>query len=150
MRYLLLPITFSVAFLLLPALSSSAERSDIAGVWRLDTANEPTLEGRMVISGRLTVEYSHKMIEMSESMTFPDGDRSEEKNWKVDSHYHPVLGDGSGQVLARWDGLALTADHENAGAHETIRLALSPDGRHLTETIQRADGSTRVLHWNRI
>jgi hypothetical protein len=149
MRYLLATITLSAACLFqLPTLSS-AERAEIAGIWRLDTANAPTFEGKMVTSGRLTVQYHHKMIEMSESMTFSDGDRSVEKNWKVDSHYHPVLGDGSGQVLAKWEGLTLVADHESGGAHENIRLMISPDGQSLTETIQRPDGSSRVMIWKR-
>jgi hypothetical protein len=149
MRYLLLPLTLTGLCLFQPPTLTSAERGDIAGVWRLDTANSPTYEGKTVTSGKLTVQYRHKMVQMSEAMTFPDGDRSTDKNWKVDSRYHPVLGDGSGQVQAKWEGLTLVADHEDAGTHETARLTLSPDGRSLTETIQQADGSSRVLVWKR-
>jgi hypothetical protein len=149
MRYLLATAALSVLCLFQPPTLSSAERSDIAGVWRLDTANAPTFEGKMVTSGRLTVQYSHKMLQMSESMTFPDGDRSVDKNWKVDSHYHPVLGDGSGQVLTKWEGLTLVADHETGGAHVSVRLTLSPDGHSLTETTQRPDGSSSVFTWKR-
>ena len=149
MRYLLASLTLSAACLFQPPSLVSAERSDIAGIWRLDTANAPTFDGKMVTSGRLTVQYHHKIVQLAESLTFPDGDRSVDKNWKVDSHYHPVLGDGSGQTLAKWEGLTLLADHENGGAHENVRLTLSPDGHSLTETTQRPDGSSNVFTWKR-
>lgn len=149
MRFLLATITLTAACLFQAPTLGSAERSDIAGVWHLDTANATTFDGRTVTSGRLTVQYHHKMVQISESLTFPDGDRSVDKNWKVDSHYHPVLGDGSGQTLAKWEGLTLVADHETGGAHENIRLTLSPDGQSLTATTQRPDGSSRVLIWKR-
>ncbi len=149
MRYFLATISLSTLCLFQPPTLSSAERSDIAGVWRLDTSNAATFGGKIVTSGRLTVQYSHKMVEMSESLTFPDGDRSVDKTWKVDSHYHPVLGDGSGQTLAKWERLTLVADHESGGAHENIRLTLSPDGQSLTETTQRPDGSSSVFIWKR-
>jgi len=149
MRYLLASISLSAACLFQPPTLSSAERSEIAGVWRLDTSSAPTFDGKTVTSGRLTVQSHHTMVQMSESLTFPGGDRSVDKNWKVDSHYHPVLGDGSGQTLARWEGLTLVVDHENGGAHENVRLTLSPDGHSLTETTQRPDGSSSVFTWKR-
>src|SRR5271170_7884028 len=147
MRYLLASLTLSAACLFQPLSLSSAERSDIAGIWRLDTANAPTFDGKMVTSGRLNVQYHHKIVQMSESLTFPDGDRSVDKNWKLDSHYHPVLGDGSGQTQAKWEGLTLVADHESGGSHENTRLTLSADGHSLTETTQRPDGSSSVFTW---
>lgn len=149
MRYLLLPVTLSAAFLCLPPAASCAEHSAIAGVWRLDTASAPPIDGKQITSGTLTIEYHHKMIQMSEALTFPGGDRSLSQNWKIDSHYHPVLGDGSGQVLAKWEGLTLTADHENSGTHENYRLSLSEDGQVLTETIRHTDGSSAILTWRR-
>lgn len=132
-----------------PAPMAAADHTDIAGVWRLATAGTAPVEGRPVTAGRLTIQYRHKNIELSESLTFPDGDRSVERNWKIDSHYHPVVGDGSGQVLAKWEGLTLVADHENNGSHENFRLQLSPDGHVLTETIRRPDGTSRILVWRR-
>jgi hypothetical protein len=149
MRFVLLPFALAPAFLCPPHTLFSAERSDIAGVWRLDTGNAPLIDGKQIDSARLTIQYDHKNIDMSESMTFSNGDRTVERNWKVDSRYHPVLGGGSGQVLAKWDGLTLTADHEMSGGHEIYRLALSPDAQVLTETIRMRDGSSRVLIWKR-
>jgi hypothetical protein len=148
MRFFLLPFTLAIAFFSLPPLFS-AERSDIAGVWRLDAGSAPLIDGKQIVSAMLTIQYNHKNIEMSESLTFSNGDRTVERNWRIDSHYHPVLGSGSGQVLAKWEGLTLTADHEMDGGHEIYRLALSPDARVLTETIRMRDGSSRVLIWKR-
>jgi hypothetical protein len=148
MRFLLLPFTLVTTLLCLPPLFS-AERSDIAGVWQLDAGSAPLIDGKQITSGMLTIQYDHKNIEMSESMVFSNGDRTADRNWKIDNHYHPVLGSGSGQVLAKWEGLTLTADHEMDGRHEIYRLALSPDARVLTETIRRPDGSSHVLIWKR-
>ena len=149
MRYFFLPYALSAVLVCLAPPLKSAERADIAGTWRLDAASAPAIDSKPVTSGHLTVQYRHKTIEMSESLLFPNGDRSTTRNWKIDSHYHPVLGDESGQVLAKWEGLTLTADHENAGRHENYRLSLSPDGQVLTEMISRADGSRQVFIWRR-
>jgi hypothetical protein len=149
MRYLLLSFAFWAVVLCLPSALFSADHNNIAGVWRLDTSNNPSVDGRPVTSGTLMVTYQKKMLDTSETFNFPDGERNLSRNWKVDHHYHPVLGDGSGQVLAKWEGSTLTADHETGGAHESFRLSLSPDGRTLTETILRPDGSSAMYLWRR-
>jgi len=149
MRRLLIPFTLAVALFCASPLLKSSEHKTIAGNWVLDTSSAPQINGRQVTAGILTINYTHKNIEMSETLTFPDGDHSMDRNWKIDNHFHPVLGAGEGQTSAKWDRMTLTADHEENGAHEMTRLSLSPDRQILTQTTRRLDGSTLILVWKR-
>src|SRR5262249_7617593 len=87
---------FLFSFVLCAALLAGSSHKDITGVWQLDTANSPTISGRSIVSGTLTVVYHQNMIDTSEKFNFGDGDRNIQRNWKVDHRYHPVLGDGGG------------------------------------------------------
>jgi hypothetical protein len=149
MRNLLPSLALGVVLIWAPASLTAASHEDLSGVWRLDTANSVVVSGRAVVSGTLMVAYRQKAIDTSETLNFADGERTLQRNWKVDNRYHPVLGDGSGQVLAKWEGRTLVADHEDGGRHEIFRLTLSPDDRSLTETVLRPDGSSSTFVWRR-
>ena len=149
MRYLVLPL-LTASFL---CLAPGAEHTNFVGNWQLDTASSPSLDGRPVSSGTLTIDYRHKMVHLSETFNFSDGgNKAVSMEWKLDHKYHPVTGSGSGEFLAKWEGpTVLAAEHEMAGGHENVRLTLSTDGRTLTETIHRtgSGGPDRVLVWKR-
>ena len=149
MRYIVLPLLI-VSFL---CLATGAEHTNFVGNWRLDTASTPSIDGKQVTSATLTIDYRQKMIHLSKTFNFPDGNKAVAEEWKLDHKYHPVTGAGAGEFLAKWEGHSvLVAEHEMQGGHEDIRLTLSPDGSTLTETIH-GDGSTgnfnRTLIWKR-
>ena len=145
MRYFVLPV-LTASFL---CLASAADHTNFVGNWQLDTASSPSLDGRPVSSGTLTIDYRHKMVHLSEAFNFSDGgSKAVSMEWRLDHKYHPVTGSGSGEYLAKWEGATvLAAEHEMPEGHENIRLTLSMDGRTLTETIHRTGsaGPDRVL-----
>ena len=149
MRYLVLPLLTASFLCLAPA----AEHTNFVGNWQLDTASSPSLDGRPVNSGTLTLDYHHKMVQLSETFNFSDGgNKAVSMELKLDHKYHPVTGSGSGEYLAKWEGqTVLAAEHEMQGGHENVRLTLSTDSRTLTETIHRTGsaGPDRVLVWKR-
>jgi hypothetical protein len=149
MRYLILPL-LTASFL---SFASAAEHTNFVGAWQLDTASSPMVDEKQATSGTLTIDYSHKMIHLSKTFTFADGNKTVAEEWKLDHKYHPVTGAGTGEFLANWESHSvLTAEHEMEGGHENIRLTLSPDLRTLTETIHRtgSSGTTdRALIWKR-
>lgn len=149
MRKLLIPFTAAVALFFAPLSLKSSEHHTIAGMWVLDTASAPQISGQHVTAGTLNINYTHKNISMAETFTYPHGDKTVTENWKIDHRYHPVLGQGAGQTEAAWHHMTLTAEHEENGAHRTIRLAMSPDHNTLTETTRKYDGSTQILVWKR-
>ena len=152
MRYILPGF---VAFLLCLAPNLPGAHHDaFVGTWQLDTANSPTIDGKQVTSATLNVEYRHKMIHLTKSINFTNGDKTVAEEWKLDHRYHPVTGAGTGEFLAKWHGpTTLTAEHEMEGGHENISLLLSPDGRTLTETVHHIGSSgdyDRMLVWKRL
>jgi hypothetical protein len=151
MRYIL--PGFAVLLLCLAPNLPGAHHDAFVGSWQLDTANTPAIDGKQVTSAALNVEYQHKMIHLSKSINFTNGDKTVVEEWKLDHRYHPVTSGGTGEFLAKWQGpTALTAEHEMDGSHENISLVLSPDGRTLTETVHRTGSSgdyNRTLVWKR-
>jgi len=151
MRYIL-PVLAASLLCLAPNLCASSHDAFV-GSWQLDTANSPTIDGKQVKSATLDVEYEHKMIHLSKSFSFTNGDKTVAEEWKLDHRYHPVTGSGTGEFLAKWNGpTGLAAEHEMEGGHEDINLLLSPDGRTLTETVHHTGSSgdyDRVLVWKR-
>jgi hypothetical protein len=149
MRYLVLPLLTASFLCLAPA----AEHTNFVGNWQLDTASSPSVDGKQVTSGTLTIDYRHKMIHLAKTFNFADGNKSVAEEWKMDHKYHPVTSGGSGEFLAKWEShTVLAAEHEMQGAHENIRLTLAPDGRTLTETIHgtgSSGASDRALVWKR-
>ena len=150
MRYLILPL-LTASFL---CLAPGAEHTNFVGNWQLDTASTPSIDGKQVTSATLTIDYRQKMIHLSKTFNFADGNKAVAEEWKLDHKYHPVTGAGTGEFLAKWEGhTVLAAEHEMQGGHENIRLTLSPDGRTLTETIHRtgsSGSSDTALVWNRL
>lgn len=151
MRYLILPLLTASFVCLAPA----AEHTNFVGNWQLDTAASlPSIDGKRVTSGTLSIDYRHKMIHLSKTFNFADGNKSVAEEWKLDHKYHPVTGAGSGEFFAKWEGhTVLAAEHEMPGGHENIRLTLSPDLRTLTETIHStgsSGNSDRALVWKRL
>jgi hypothetical protein len=151
MRYILSALV--VSLLCLTPNLRGANHDGFVGVWQLDTANTPVIEEKQVTSATLTIDYRHKMIHLSKSINFTNGDKNVAEEWKLDHRYHPVTGAGTGEFLAKWQGpTTLTAEHEMEGGHENISLVLSPDGRTLTETVHRTGNSgdyNRTLVWTR-
>jgi hypothetical protein len=151
MRYILPVLAISLLWLA-PNLPG-ANHDGFVGTWQLDTTNSPTIDGKQVTSGSMTIDYRHKMIHLSKSINFANGDKNVAEEWKLDHRYHPVTGAGTGEFLAKWHGTTtLTAEHEMEGGHENISLQLSPDGRTLTETVHHMGSSgdyDRMLVWKR-
>ena len=149
MRYLILPLLTASFLCLAPA----AEHTNFVGAWQLDTANTPAIDGRAVTSGSMTIDYQHKMIHLTKTFNFADGNKSVAEEWKLDHRYHPVTSGGTGEFLAKWEGHGvLAAEHEMPSGHENIRLTLSPDLRTLTETVHStgsSGSSDRALVWKR-
>jgi hypothetical protein len=149
MRYLILPLLTASFLRLAPA----AEHTNFVGAWQLDTASTPTIDGRQVTSGSMTIDYQHKTIHLSKTINFADGNKTVAEEWKLDHKYHPVTSGGAGEFMAKWEGHSvLAAEHEMAGGHENIRLTLSPDLRTLTETVHgtgSSGASDRSLVWKR-
>ena len=87
-------------------LAPGAEHTNFVGNWQLDTASSPSLDGRPASSGTLTIDYRHKMVHLSETFNFADGgNKAVSMEWKLDHKYHPVTGSGSGEYMAKWEGL---------------------------------------------
>jgi len=141
MRYVLLSLA-AVLFLGLATNLPGADHTPFLGSWQLDTANQPMLEGRPVTSATLTIQYHHKTMVLSQSANYAGGEKTVTMDWKLDHNYHPMTGAGTGEYKAKWEGAAiLAAEHEMEGGHESIRLALSPDGRTMTETTHHVGAS---------
>jgi hypothetical protein len=149
MRYLVFPLLI-VSFV---CLATGAEHTNFVGNWRLDTASTPSIDGKQITSATLTIDYRQKMIHLSKTFNFADGNKAVAEEWKMDHKYHPVTSGGTGEFLAKWEGHSvLAAEHEMEGGHENIRLTLSPDLRTLTETIHStgsSGASDRALVWKR-
>src|ERR1035438_9727016 len=98
----------AVVVLFLTANARSANHSQLMGIWRIDTAASPMVDGKLVKSGTLTLEYHHKLIYVAELTTFENGNRSVEMECDVDGHEHPLSGTAH-YVRAKWDGSTLLA-----------------------------------------
>ena len=148
MRRFFLP---AVVILFLAANARSADHSRLIGVWRIDTADSPMVDGKVVTSGTLTIDYHHKLIYVGETTKFENGDRAVEMECDVDGHEHPLSGTAH-YVRAKWDGSTLLATGAVDGGEGSIRLALSPDGHTLTEIVRHTDHAgqfDRTLVWKR-
>ena len=74
MRYILPVLAVSLLYLT-PNLHGS-NHDGFVGSWQLDTANSPTIDGKQVTSATLTIDYRHKMIHLSKSINFTNGDKN--------------------------------------------------------------------------
>src|ERR1700736_1918411 len=99
MRYIL-PV-LAVSLLWLAPNLPGAKHDGFVGTWQLDTTNSPTIDGKQVTSGSMTIDYRHKMIHLSKSINFANGDKNVAEEWKLDHRYHPVTGAGTGEFLAK-------------------------------------------------
>ena len=73
-------------------------------------------------------------------------ERTVESEWKVDDRYHPVEGDSSGEVLAKWEGAVLIGRRVTETGIEETRFTLEPGSATLTESIQFGANVT-ILVW---
>ena len=127
-----------------------AEHPDFSGRWQLDTAVSRFGTMAPAESGNLVISMgSHKLIDMSMSTKASHQERTVDAQWKIDDHFHPVTGDASGEVLAKWDGSVLVGKRLTpAGTVEETRFRLESDGTTLTEMIQNGLNVT-MLVWRR-
>ena len=134
-------------FFVFPA---AAEHPELSGVWRLEVTASQFGAMTPVDSGVMTISTGpHKMIDIRVSTMGAHSERTVESQWKIDDHYHPVLGDSSGEVLAKWEGAVLTGKRLTPGGTvEETRFRLEEDGATLTETVQNGLNITTLV-WRR-
>ena len=94
MRYLILPL-LTASFL---SLAPGAEHTNFVGNWQLDTASTPSFEGKQVTSATLTIDYRQKMIHLSKTFNFPDGNKAVAEEWKAGPQISPSDGRGHWRV----------------------------------------------------
>jgi hypothetical protein len=147
MRRLFFPVAV-ILFLTLNA--RSADHSQLMGVWRIDPANSPIVDGKLVKSGALTIDYHRKWIHWTEVTKFENGDRTVEMECYVDGQSQPLYGTAY-HVRAKWEGSSLVASGAIDGGDGTVELSVSPDGLTLTEVVHHTDGGQfdRTLVWKR-
>ena len=128
---------------------AAAEHPELTGTWRLDVAGSRFGAMPPLVSGVLTISTgSHKIMNITVSTKGQHLERTVETQWKIDDRYHPIDGDTSGEVLAKWEGSILTGKHLTEAGVEEIRFRREPDARTLTETIESA-GNLTTLVWRR-
>ena len=79
MRYLILPL-LTASFL---CLAPGAEHTNFVGNWQLDTASTPSIDGKQVTFATLTIDYRQKMIHLSKTFNFADGNKAVAEEWKL-------------------------------------------------------------------
>jgi hypothetical protein len=127
-----------------------AEHPELTGSWRLDVAASRFADMTPAESGVLAISMgSHKLINISVTTKSSHQERTVDSQWKIDDHFHPIAGDGSGEVLAKWEGSVLTGKRLTpSGTTEEIRFRLEPGGTTLTESIQNGL-NVATLVWRR-
>jgi hypothetical protein len=122
------------------------EHPELAGTWELDGAASSFGAAPAPQSGLLTISTGrHRMMHMQLILKGPESERTLDRDWKIDNRFHPMTGDESGEVLAKWDGSILVGKRSTDTGMEEIRLIASPGGDMLTESIQSSQGSTRMI-----
>jgi hypothetical protein len=136
----------AAAFLIQPVFG---EHPNLSGSWQLDVAASMFGAKPIPQSGYLNISTGrHKMLHMELVMRDAHGERTVDNDWKIDDKYHPIVGDESGEVLAKWDGSVLLGKHHTEGGMEEIRMVAGSDGFTLTESIQSPSGTTTLI-WRR-
>ncbi len=135
----------------------AADHESLRGTWQLDAAasnfsgaaasnfsgTPPPQSGVLAISNN-----PHKILHIAEFLKDADKERTVEMDWKLENRYHPVDGDGFGEVLARWDGSVLVGTRLTQAGMEETRFQLAPGGQTLTESIQSGTNITTLV-WKR-
>jgi hypothetical protein len=126
-----------------------AEHPVLSGTWQLDVAASNF--GSMPVPGSavLTISNgSHKILHVMVAMAGPHQERTEESEWKIDDHYHPIDGGGGGEILAKWAGPILIGKRRTDRGMEETRFRLAPGGESLTESIVSGTNVTTLI-WRR-
>jgi hypothetical protein len=122
------------------------EHPDLSGTWQLDVAASTVGAMPAPQSGVLIISTgSHKMLHMAVTLKDSRTERTTERDMKIDNKYHPVVGDESGEILAKWDGSVLLGKRQTATGPEEIRLVSNPADGSLVETIQSSLGTTTLV-----
>ena len=138
--------TLTLAIFIRPA---AAEHPALTGVWQLDVAASAFGAMPPLSSAVLTISTNpHKILRVMTVTQSPRQQRTEDSEWKIDDHYHPVDGSSSGETLAKWQGDVLVGKHLTDGRMEETRFLLSPGGESLTESIQSGTNITTLI-WRR-
>lgn len=126
-----------------------AEHPLLSGNWKLDLAASDFGNAPAPTSGQLAISASaHKTIHVTQSLQGAHDQRTEESEWKIDDHYHPIQGNGGGELLAKWEGQVLIGKRQMKTGVEEIRFSLAPGGESLTESIE-SGGNVTTLIWHR-
>jgi hypothetical protein len=143
-------LTPCILFTLAITLSiGAAEHPALSGTWQLDLAASHF--GSMPPPGSAVLTISsgpHKIIHVTVAMNVSHQERTEESEWRVDDHYHPVEGSGGGEVLAKWESGVLIGKRLTERGMEETRFRLAPGGESLTESIE-SGGNVTTLIWRR-
>ncbi len=132
-------------------------KPDITGDWTLNLGKSNF--GKMPKPQSMTLKAMHKGEVLHSVQTTDDGQgpKSVEGDWFLDGKQHPVdpTAQGNKQTqMSRWQGNTLVAERrsDDGSYHETIRMALSSDGKTATEhiSVKSPNGSnTSTLVWER-
>jgi len=125
------------------------EHPDLSGSWQLDVA--ASTFGPMAIpnSGELNIAPgARKTLHIQRVLKEPQGERITDTEWKTDDRFHPVVGDQSGSLLAKWDGSVLVGKRQTEAGMEEIHMAAGGDGVTMIESIQSPQGA-RTMVWRR-
>jgi hypothetical protein len=128
---------------------AAAEHPALTGVWQLDVAASAFGAMPPLSSAVLTISTNpHKILHVMVVTQSPHQQRTEDSEWKIDDHYHPVDGSSSGEVLAKWQGDVLVGKRLTDGRMEETRFHLGPGGERLTESIESGTNMTTLI-WRR-
>jgi hypothetical protein len=132
------PVAQILIFLGIASIARAVNPSDLSGKWEL-LINKSTF-GSMPKPARMTVESTVKgnVMHAVQTTYLHQDNQVEEFTWYLDGKRHETAKPVPGYSVTRWEGDTLVNERQsNDGQYkETIRVALSNDGKTATEDIQ--------------